>query len=134
MLRTRVLTAAVLACILLAGLFLLPPLWAVLAYGVVFTIGAWEWASLGALRGSSARIAYALCIALLMLLGWFGTADPMRLTVLLGVAVAWWVVAFLWLTLAPDRHQPTLALCCGAVVLVPAFIALARLQTTSGGF
>ena len=37
MLRTRILTAAVLACILLAGLFLLSPPWAVLAFGMATT-------------------------------------------------------------------------------------------------
>ena len=57
MLRTRILTAAVLACILLAGLFLLSPPWAVLAFGMVFTIGAWEWAGFGALCGPAARFA-----------------------------------------------------------------------------
>ncbi len=55
MLRTRVLTAAVLGCLLLAGLFLLPPPWTVLAFGAVFTVGAWEWAAFGALRSARAR-------------------------------------------------------------------------------
>ena len=48
MLRTRILTAAVLASLLLAGLFLLSPPWTTLAFGAVFTIGAWEWAAFGA--------------------------------------------------------------------------------------
>ena len=43
MLRTRIFTAIVLACVLLAGLFLLPAPWAVVAFGAVFTVGAWEW-------------------------------------------------------------------------------------------
>ena len=50
MLRTRILTGCVLGTLLLLGLFLLPPLWAVLAFGLVFAIGAWEWAGFGALR------------------------------------------------------------------------------------
>ncbi len=57
MLRTRILTGCILGALLLLGLFLLPPFWAVLAFGAVFTIGAWEWAGFGMLartRGARA--------------------------------------------------------------------------------
>jgi len=134
MLRTRILTAAVLACILLAGLFLLSPPWAVLGFGAVFTIGAWEWAGFGALRAPAARIAYAAGVAMVLLLAWRWSAEPPRLLLLLRAACAWWAIALLWLSLAPARHQPILVLVCGLPVLVPAFIALARLQVAASGF
>jgi CDP-diglyceride synthetase len=67
MLKTRVLTGCVLGGLLLLGLFLLPPAWAVPAFGLVFTIGAWEWAGFGAVRQPAARAGYALILALLML-------------------------------------------------------------------
>jgi phosphatidate cytidylyltransferase len=134
MLRTRILTAAVLACLLLAGLFLLPASWAVLAFGAVFTIGAWEWSGFGALRGVPARLIYAAAGALMLLLAWRWTAEPSHLMLLLGAACAWWVIAFLWLSLIPARHHPVLVLLCGLPVLVPAFVALARLQITASGF
>ena len=134
MLRTRILTAAVLACILLAGLFLLPPAWGVVAFGAVFTIGAWEWAGFGALSGAAARAAYALILAVLMLLAWRWSDAPGHLVVLLGAACVWWLIAFLWLSLAPGRHRSALTLICGPAVLVPAFAALARLQISTGGF
>jgi phosphatidate cytidylyltransferase len=134
MLRTRILTAAVLASILLAGLFLLSPPWAVWAFGAVFTIGAWEWAGFGALRAPAARIAYATGVALVLLLAWRWSAEPPRLMLLLRAACAWWAIALLWLSWAPARHQPILVLVCGLPVLVPAFIALARLQVATSGF
>jgi phosphatidate cytidylyltransferase len=134
MLRTRILTAAVLACILLAGLFLLSPPWAVLGFGAVFTIGAWEWAGFGALRAPAARIAYAAGVAVVLLLAWRWSAEPPRLLLLLRAACAWWAIALLWLSSAPARHQPILVLVCGLPVLVPAFIALARLQVAASGF
>jgi phosphatidate cytidylyltransferase len=133
MLRTRIVTAVILACVLLAGLFLLPPPWAVLAFGAVFTIGAWEWAAFGALRTPVYRIAYAAGMALLMFIAWRWTEDPAHLLLLLGAACAWWAVALLWLCLVPSRHHPALVLLCGMPVLVPAFIALARLQVTAQG-
>jgi phosphatidate cytidylyltransferase len=134
MLKTRVLTGCVLGGLLLLGLFLLPPAWAVPAFGLVFTIGAWEWAGFGAVRQPAARAGYALILALLMLFSWRFTADPRNLIVFLGAACAWWVIAFLWLVLAPARHRPAVTLLCGVAVLVPAFVALARLQISSAAF
>ncbi len=133
MLRTRILTAAVLAGLLLAGLFALPTPWTRLGFGAVFAIGAWEWAAFGALRGNLPRISYAAGVALLLLLAWRWTASPANLLLLLGGACAWWVIALLWLSVAPSRHRPALALVCGLLVLVPAFVALARLLAATRG-
>ena len=133
MLRTRVLTGCILGALLLLGLFLLPPFWAILAFGAVFTIGAWEWAGFGGLRAPPARGAYTAAIALLLLLSWRWSDAPGHLLALLSAACLWWVIAFLWLSLAPARHRPTLTLICGLAVLAPAFVALARLQISQPG-
>jgi phosphatidate cytidylyltransferase len=119
---------------LLLGIFLLPPFSAVLAFGAIFTIGAWEWAGFGALRGRFARALYAFIVALTLLAAWRWTLDSGQLIILLSVACAWWVIAFLWLSLAPAWNRPALTLVCGLAVLTPAFIALARLQISAGGF
>jgi phosphatidate cytidylyltransferase len=134
MLRTRVITGCVLGALLLLGLFLLPPLWAVLAFGLVFTIGAWEWAGFGALRGPLARAGYTLIVALALFLSWRWTYTSAHLLILLGAACLWWVMALFWIMLAPARHRPTLTLICGFAVLAPAFVALARLQISADGF
>ena len=134
MLRTRVLTGLILGALLLLGIFLLPPFWAVLAFGAVFTIGAWEWAGFGAVRSPFLRALYALIVALTMLAAWRWTGDSGHLMILMSVACAWWVIAFLWLSLAPAWNRPALTLVCGFAVLAPAFVALARLQISAGGF
>jgi len=127
-------TAAVLVCMLLAALFLLPPAWAVAAFGAVFTMGAWEWSRFGALRAAPARAAYTAGIALLLFLAWHWTAAPSHLMLLLGAACVWWLIALLWLLLFPERHSAPAALACAVPVLVPAFIALAKLQVATLGF
>jgi phosphatidate cytidylyltransferase len=134
MLRTRVLTGCILGALLLLGIFLLPPFWAVLAFGAIFTIGAWEWAGFGALRNPLLRALYALTVALALLAAWRWALDSRHLIILLSAACAWWVIAFLWLSLAPAWNRPTLTLVCGLAVLAPAFVALARLQISAGGF
>jgi phosphatidate cytidylyltransferase len=131
MLRTRVVTGCILGALLLLGLFLLPPNGAVLAFGAVFTIGAWEWAGFGALRAFAARACYTLGVALILLLGWRWTENPAHLIFLLALACAWWVIALAWLILAPTRHRPTVVLLCGLPVLMPAFLALARTQISA---
>ncbi len=134
MLRTRVITASILGALLLLGLFLLPARWAVAAFGLVFTIGAWEWAGFGALHGRAARAGYALTVAIALWVSWRWTAEPQHLIILLSAACAWWAISFLWLSLAPARHNSPLTLLCGLAVLVPAFLALARLQISADGF
>ena len=133
MLKVRIVTACILGCMLLAGLFLLDPDWTAFGFGIVLTAGAWEWAGFGGLQSSSARAAYACAIAVLLALSWRWTESPPQLLALLALAGVWWVLAFLWLVIAPVKHQPRLALLCGIPVLVPAFVALARLDRASGG-
>jgi phosphatidate cytidylyltransferase len=132
MLKLRIVTACILGCMLLAGLFLLDPDWTAFGFGIVLTAGAWEWAGFGGLTSWPARAAYAAAIAVLLALSWRFTAEPLRLLELLGLACLWWAAAFLWLVIAPLKHQPRLALLCGIPVLVPAFVALARLDRVSG--
>jgi len=133
MLRLRIVTACILACVLLAGLYLLKPDWTAFGFGAVLTAGAWEWAGFGGLQSRAARTAYAAAIAVLLALSWRWTEEPLHLLTVLALACAWWLVAFLWLVFGPVRHQPRLALLCGIPVLVPAFVALARLDRASRG-
>jgi phosphatidate cytidylyltransferase len=134
MLKVRVLTGCILGALLLLGLFLLPPFWAELAFGLVFTIGAWEWAGFGALRRPLARALYALGVALILALSWRWSDDSAHLIILLSAACVWWLIAFFWLTFAPAWNRPVLTLVCGLAVLAPAFVALARLQISPSGF
>lgn len=134
MLKIRILTASILGAGLLVSLFLLPPHWTVLVFAVVLTLAAWEWAGFGRVRGRLARLAYVAGMAALLWLSWGWTRSTAHLQLFLVAACAWWLMAFLWLTLAPGVHRPALALLCGVPVLVPTFIALARVQMAARGF
>jgi phosphatidate cytidylyltransferase len=73
-------------------------------------------------------------MAVLLLLAWRWTESAAHLMLLLDAACVWWLIAFCWLWLAPTRHRPVLVLICGLGVLVPAFVAITRLQVSTGGF
>lgn len=134
MLKTRVITGLVLGALLLSGLFIFPLAWAVRFWGVIFSIGAWEWSGFGGLTRVPARAAYTAGVMALLYAAWRWTDQPANLLALLGAAVVWWLLAFVWLLAAPARHRHWLALLCGLMVLIPAFVALGRLQSAADGF
>jgi phosphatidate cytidylyltransferase len=134
MLKIRILTATVLLAGLLASLFSMPTPWSVRVFGVVFTLAAWEWSGFGELSRLTARLGYTAALGLLLALSWRWSGSPAHLTLLLRTACVWWIVAFFWLTFAPARGHPVLALLCGIPVLVPAFVALGRLLIAVRGF
>jgi phosphatidate cytidylyltransferase len=134
MLKTRIITGLILGALLLLGLFELPRLWAAAAFGLVFTLAAWEWAGFGALLAPAAKAGYTAAMAALFWSCWVWTGRTSHLLLLLAVACLWWLIALLWLSLAPERHLPVLALACGVPVLAPALAALAHLVASSGGF
>ena len=132
MLKQRVITAVILALGLLAVLFWLPQEWGLAVFGLVFTIGAWEWAALGGLRRAAWRAAYALGVAALLALAWSWSRESNHLAVLCAAACIWWCAAFVWLMLAPEFRRPFLVLACGVLALVPCFVAVAAVQCGSG--
>jgi phosphatidate cytidylyltransferase len=134
MLKVRILTASVLGLGLLVSLFLLPAIWTVRVFALVFTLAAWEWSGFGALRTRTSRLAYTAGVAALSMVCWRWSDSPPHLLWLLGVACAWWVVALLWITVAPGRHHSVLSLACGVPVLIPSFVAVARLLVAVRGF
>jgi phosphatidate cytidylyltransferase len=134
MLKIRVLTASILGAALLVVLFALPVRWSVCVFAAVMVLGAWEWAGFGSIRGAAGRLAYAAGIAVLLAGAWAWTRNPGHLRLLLSVACVWWAIALVWLVSAPGSHRPALILLCGVPVLVPTFIALARVQVSPRGF
>jgi len=134
MLRVRILTASFLLAALFVSLFLLPTAWTVLIFAAVFILAAWEWTGFGGLRSRAAKFAYTAAMAALLALGWRWSADPAHLMTVLMLACAWWLAAFVWLAVAPERQHPALTLLWGCPVLVPAFIALARVLVAVRGF
>jgi phosphatidate cytidylyltransferase len=133
MLKTRVITAIVLVILLLIILFRLPP-----GAGVGFTaalvlLGAWEWAAFAGLNDQNERMLYTLLVAILCAVAWDNTNQDWQWLVLMKWAAGWWVLAFLWLAFRPGMMNRWLSAATGLVVLVPAWVGMARLLKVSGG-
>jgi phosphatidate cytidylyltransferase len=131
-LRTRILTALVLAALMLWALLALPVPGKIACIGLLMALGAWEWAAFARLTAWPAR---ALYVGVALLLGagawryWGTTGDWPRV---LQLAVVWWIIALIWVTCAPQAVNRTAAGVAGYLVLVPAWFALARLLWVPG--
>jgi phosphatidate cytidylyltransferase len=132
-LKTRVLTAVVLAAALLLVVLWLEPVWTLVAISAAVLLGAWEWSAFLRAPNVWLRGAYVAVIAVLLAVAWELTHTPKYLDALLWVALVWWTLALLWISLAPRRVTPIAAAIAGILALVPAWVALARMLFLTNG-
>lgn len=131
MLKTRIITALVLAPIAIGGIFFLPPLGFALFTGAIITIGAWEWANMAGVASGAGRVVYALITAAIL----FALLN-VPFEAVLWLALVWWLVCFLLVRSYPAGSErwgslPVRA-AMGLLVLVPAWVGLNHMRT--GGF
>ncbi len=131
MLKTRIITALILAPVAIGGIFFLPPTGFALFTAAIITLGAWEWANMSGLEQQPERIGYAAAVAIIL----YSLVD-VSAVVVLWLALLWWIVCFLLVRSYPAGSErwgsvPVRAL-MGLLVLVPAWIGLNHLR--AGGF
>jgi phosphatidate cytidylyltransferase len=130
MLKQRILTALVLIPLLLVLVLWVPSVFALSFFAALILLGAWEWSAF--LHTSRpGRWGYVALVGLLMAAAWYSTRHQAALEGWLIVACAWWAVALLWILLFPTRVSGVAATAAGLLVLVPAWIAVARLHTAN---
>ena len=128
----RVVTATVLAALVLGTLFGLPPIAAVVLFSVVLFVGGWEWSAFVSTR-PGLRVAYvAGAVALgAALLGWRATNGSWA--IVMYAAVLWWLLVIAWLTLPDKPIGSLLAGLAGYAGLLPAWSALLLLLQAGQG-
>ena len=136
-LRSRVLTALVLAPLAVAGVLFLPTPWFASLLGLVVGLGALEWARLA---GLAPGVPPWLLVAYQLALLWLGdvlSAYPGWVLVGLGVATGWWLGLGITLALrrapvvAEARLRPVL-LVVAPLLTALAWLALVRLHALPG--
>lgn len=130
MLRQRVITAIFLVAIVLTAILLLPSAWFQVFVALCIALGAAEWCVLAGLPGIAWRAGFALVSLVLMFL--LAHMDMAIGAMLLAVSAMWWLVALVLVCLFPKGaglwHRRAVLLPLGVVVLLPGFVALARLR------
>lgn len=132
MLLQRILTALVLAPLVI--LIILLPVTDIFdaIVALAFLAAWWEWARLAGLKNSVGRIALLVAAAGVFVLLWLAR-DSAWTPWLLAAGVAWWAVACLWLrhfafAAAPTRENLALKLIAGAFVIFPTWVALTSIH------
>lgn len=131
-LAQRILTAACLAALLLLALFLAPLSLTVALAGLLMLGAAWEWSVFLGPRTLPVRVAFVVLIGLLILACDWLVPERVGLTTVLGLALAWWLAAFVWLFRYPTPVPVPIVAVAGCLVLVPAWLALATLLRIPG--
>jgi len=140
MLRTRVITAAVLFAAFFCALFFLPPIGWLMFVTAVAAVAAWEWGALmqlgaptrillGALLAAVCGVLAALQPAALGLAeGFVEAAWHLGAWLYLPAAGFWLVVVPLWLNRRWPLSNAALGLATGVVLILPAWLALVQLR------
>jgi len=130
-LKQRIMTAIIALAILAVVLFVVPPVVARVVIAGVIIAGAWEWGGFLFADRRAGRLFYILFIAVLMTLVWFNLTDAAWLANLFKLALAWWLLALVWMLFFPTPIPKALVWICGGLVLVPAWAALDHLYMQS---
>ncbi|MDD5058385.1 MAG: phosphatidate cytidylyltransferase [Sideroxydans sp.] len=135
-LKSRLITAAVLLVLLMAALFMLPPFaWSLLVVVMVMQ-GATEWSRLSVLSGLKANLYWALTLLIMLGLLWLdasaGSAQQTytHMAVYLVSAALWLLVVPAWLIVGWKVGNQYLMALVGWAVLVPTGLAMIDLRET----
>jgi phosphatidate cytidylyltransferase len=129
MLRSRIFTALALAALLIGSILFAPPPLTAVIFAAIVVVGAWEWSAFLSL-GFAGRALYVLAIAAAGLIAWRATLDTAYFLLAMELALAWWVIALVWIIWAPHRGGRVVAGVAGALALLPTLIALVRIDGT----
>lgn len=128
MLRQRVLTALLLAPLVIVLIAFAPTALFAIVVTITFLASLWEWAALSGLKSPVLRGALLVLAALAFAGLWLLRAPPFGSWVLV-IGVAWWLLACLWLrhfafSAAHTRENLVRKLLAGLFVTLPAWMAL----------
>jgi phosphatidate cytidylyltransferase len=134
LLRSRVITALILAPLVIAAIYLLPLYGFAVAFWLIAAAGAWEWAGLAGVTGTPGRAAYLVVLAGLALLTW---TVPDYWGHVLWLGAAFWLAAALAVLTYPRSAglavHPLVALPAGLVAAWAAWMALVVVRAEPGG-
>jgi phosphatidate cytidylyltransferase len=128
MLKQRVITAIILAPLIIALIFLTRASVFATLLGLIFLLGMWEWTRMAGVRSRLQRGLLLFGYLVLFALSWHVCKSSWWwLPVLAGLA--WWLLALAWLAhhrfaAEPTRAHAALKLLAGAMVVVPAWCAV----------
>lgn len=140
MLKYRLISAFVLIPVVIAALFLLPPVGFAIVTLVVCMLAAWEWGQLSGFTSRSQRVWLAVLCGLMLALMLFMLPEyhhNIHQPIIAGslwLSLGWWLAALLLVLFYPGsaslwRNSKLLRLCFGLFTIVPFFWGMLALRT-----
>jgi phosphatidate cytidylyltransferase len=126
MLAARIITAIVFGAAITGAILFAPAPVTAGVLGALWLLGVWEWAGFAKLPALG-RAGYTLLFAAAMAIAW-PWLDDRGLSVLLVLALAWWVFALVLVVRYPRSFTSTFVALAGIVVLLPSWALLVRLH------
>jgi phosphatidate cytidylyltransferase len=132
--KQRLITALILAPLMVGGIFFLPIDQFAYFIGFIVTVAAWEWANLSGYSSPIVRIGYAGFVAVATFAtAYFIDKNAELASLILAVGVFWWFVACLLVIQYPDKvilwqARPVRAL-LGLLVLIPMWVGFMTLKS-----
>lgn len=99
--KNRLITALVLAPLVIAAVLLLDPSTFSMVWGGVVLLAGWEWAGISGVESRAGRIAFLAVLGATMVLAKYWA--PLAVDWLMWPAVAWWLVVGMLLRAKPDK-------------------------------
>jgi len=123
---TRVLSAVIIAILLLVVVLCLPAMWSAIGLSLILLGAAWEWSAFVGAR-MTMRFFFLALLAILCALWWYLTDSQRGLRAVLWAALAFWSVVSLWL-MSGVRATRRLIAVSGLLALSFAWVALTRMR------
>lgn len=127
MLKQRIVTALVLAPLVLLVIFWASHNLVMAVLAALMLAGAWEWSAFPGFTSRFARFVYVAAVAASIAATW-AVGSAMERSALLYCALAWWMVALFWVAIFPAHVNRGGAAIAGLLVLVPTWLALVQLH------
>lgn len=139
MLKYRIITALILIPIVIAALFLLPPVGFAVVTIVVCMLAAWEWGQFAGFKSRTQRVwlaiicGFLLTAMMLSLPAYQQSVHLVQISGSLWASLVWWIVAFLLVIAYPGsaalwRSSRALKLVFGLLTIVPFFWGMLALR------
>ena len=134
MLKQRVITALMIAAVVLALIFLTPGWLFALVMLALALIGAWEWAALAGLQEPNARWGVVAVFGVLALAGgWLQSRlpYPTGLLIYCVAALVWWLFSLAWIVFWRSPLDRAVKLGIGVFTLLPSLAAVVAIRGMS---
>ncbi|MAE21017.1 MAG: phosphatidate cytidylyltransferase [Pseudomonas sp.] len=133
MTKQRVITALVLAPVMVVGIFFLPLKPFAFFIAIIATLGAWEWANIAGYKKSYSRILYAFFVFVcLYISARFLRVNPEWKIWFLAAGTLWWTVAFALVKRYPGGtdiwNARVIRAFLGLCVLIPMWVGFMHLK------